>query len=153
MLNFAHVLQDWLHPRVWVSGSPPGLLQPAARGVGQRPLSRISRVHPPHQAHTERDWACPMALIATFTVCYSEKKILFQCCGSRMFIPDSQSWFYPSRIPGIPDPTTVPKEKGVKICCPTIFCSHKYHKIGNDFIFDQVKKNFFSQSNKNYSTF
>jgi hypothetical protein len=37
----------------------------------------------------------------------------------------------------IPDPTTAIKE-GEKIGCPTFFCSHKYHNIVNNFIFEQV---------------
>jgi hypothetical protein len=58
-----------------------------------------------------------------------------QCCGSgRNDIPDAD--FYPSRIPDpgsrIPDLTTAPKEEGEKI-------RHKYHKIVNNFIFEQVK--------------
>jgi hypothetical protein len=44
----------------------------------------------------------------------------------------------------IPDPKPATQEKGEKkskICCPTFFfCSHKYHKIKNYFIFEQVKK-------------
>jgi hypothetical protein len=54
-----------------------------------------------------------------------------QCCGSGMFIPDPD--FHPSRIP---DPTTPPKEGEI------IFWS--YHKIVDNFIFEQIKK-FFSQ--------
>ncbi len=33
-----------------------------------------------------------------------------------------------------------------KIFCPTIFCSHKYHKIVNNFIFEQVKKIFLAKT-------
>jgi hypothetical protein len=40
--------------------------------------------------------------------------------------------FCPSRIP---DPKTLKKERG-----ETFFCSHKYHKIENYFIFELVKK-------------
>ncbi len=29
---------------------------------------------------------------------------------------------------------------GKNFLCPTIFCCHKYHKILNNFIFEQVKK-------------
>jgi hypothetical protein len=65
-------------------------------------------------------------------------------------IPDAD--FYPSRIPDpgsrILDLTTAPKEEGEKI-----FCSHKYHKIVNNFIFEQVKKKFWSQNTRNYSIF
>jgi hypothetical protein len=63
----------------------------------------------------------------------------FQCCGSRMFIPDPGS-----RIPDlgsrIPDPKTSTKERGEKNCCLTFFCSHKFHKIENYFIFEMLKK-------------
>jgi hypothetical protein len=59
-------------------------------------------------------------------------------------IPDAD--FCPSRIPDpgsrIPDLITAPKEDGEKFFCPTIFCSHKYHKIVNNFIFEQVKEIF-----------
>jgi hypothetical protein len=63
-----------------------------------------------------------------------------KCSG--MFIPNPG--FYPSQIPDpgsqIPDPTTATKEEGENICCPTFFCSHKYHKIVNYFIFELKKK-------------
>jgi hypothetical protein len=43
--------------------------------------------------------------------------------------------FYPSRIP---DPKTSTKERGEK----NFFCSHKFHKIVNYFIFEMLKKRF-----------
>jgi hypothetical protein len=60
-----------------------------------------------------------------------------------MFIPDPD--FCPSRIPEpgsrIPDPKTETKGGGgVKFVVPPFFCSHKYHKIENYFIFELVKK-------------
>jgi hypothetical protein len=51
-----------------------------------------------------------------------------------MFVPDPE--FYLFRIP---DPTTVPKEEE-KCCCPTGYW-YNYHVV-NDYIFEQVKKNF-----------
>ena len=39
--------------------------------------------------------------------------------------------------PRSPDPTPAKKKEGKIFCSP--FFSHKYHKIENDFIFDQVK--------------
>ncbi len=86
-----------------------------------------------------------------------------QCCGSWMFIPDPRSWIlvliftHPgSRIPDlrsrISDPgSRIPdlgsriqkqqKKRGVKkIICHTFFCSHKFHKIVNYFIFGMLKK-------------
>jgi hypothetical protein len=54
--------------------------------------------------------------------------------GSRILI---------STHPGsrIPDPKTATKERGEKkVGCLTIFCSHKFHKIKNYFIFDMLKK-------------
>jgi hypothetical protein len=55
-----------------------------------------------------------------------------QCCGSGMFNPDPD--FYPSRI-SKPHPTTVKKRNGrKKIVLPLVFCSHKYHKIGDNFL-------------------
>jgi hypothetical protein len=53
--------------------------------------------------------------------------------GSRFLpIPDPGS--------GITDPKTATKERGEKICCQTFFCSHKFHKILNYFIFKMLKK-------------
>jgi hypothetical protein len=65
----------------------------------------------------------------------------------RYVYPDPD--LYPSRIP---DSTTVPKEEEEKHLCPTIFCSHKYHKTVNNFIFEQVEK-ISCQNPKIYSTF
>jgi hypothetical protein len=56
-------------------------------------------------------------------------------CLSWILDPD----FYSSRFP---DPTTAPKEEGENIFCPSSFVSNKYHKIVNNFIFQQVKKFF-----------
>jgi hypothetical protein len=71
---------------------------------------------------------------------------LEQCCGSGMFVysgyrnPDP--YFCPSRNP---DPKTA-TEKGVKkISCHTFFCSHKYHKIENYFICEQIVRELFTQ--------
>jgi hypothetical protein len=47
-----------------------------------------------------------------------------------MFIADSD--FFPSWIP---DQKTATKEKGEKNMLSYRFCSHKYHKIKNYFIF------------------
>jgi hypothetical protein len=62
-------------------------------------------------------------------------------CLSQSPYPD----FYPSRIEDlrsrIPDPKTAIKESGKKISCHTFFCSHKFHKIENYFIFGMLKKN------------
>ncbi len=40
----------------------------------------------------------------------------------------------------IPDPKTVTKERGEKNVCQTFFCSHKFHKNVNYFIFEMLKK-------------
>jgi hypothetical protein len=37
------------------------------------------------------------------------------------------------------------RESRGKFFCPTIFCCHKYHKIVNNFIFEQVKIIFLAQ--------
>jgi hypothetical protein len=50
-------------------------------------------------------------------------------------IPDPD--FYPSRIP---DAKTATKERGGKKWCHTLFCSHKFHKTENYFVFELVKK-------------
>jgi hypothetical protein len=52
-----------------------------------------------------------------------------------MFIPDPD--FFPTRIP---NPKTAIKDRKEKKCCPTFFCSPKYHKIENYFIFELAKK-------------
>ncbi len=67
---------------------------------------------------------------------------LKQCCGSGMFIPDPGSWFLPIPDLGsqIPDPKTATKERGENFFCHTIFCSQKFHKIENYFIFEMLKK-------------
>jgi hypothetical protein len=52
-----------------------------------------------------------------------------------LFIPDLD--FYPSRIP---DPKTATKERGEKNLLSYLFCSHKFHKIENYFIFEMLKK-------------
>jgi hypothetical protein len=64
-------------------------------------------------------------------------------CLSRIPDPD----FYPSRIlifthPGsrIPDPKTATKEMGEKNQLSYLFCSHKFNKIINYFIFEMLKK-------------
>jgi hypothetical protein len=61
-------------------------------------------------------------------------------CLSRIPDPD----FYTYRIPDLgsrkPGSTTATKERGKKICCHTIFCSHKFHKIEIYFIFEMLKK-------------
>jgi hypothetical protein len=38
------------------------------------------------------------------------------------------------------------KRRGNKFFCPTIFCCHSYHKIVDNFIFEQVKKTFLARS-------
>ncbi len=57
-----------------------------------------------------------------------------------MFIQDPGSWFL-----SIPDPGSRIQQQHQKrrgktfFLCRTMFCSHKYHKIVNSFIFEQVK--------------
>ncbi len=64
-------------------------------------------------------------------------------CLSR--IPDPGSWFLPIPDPGswIPDPgskNSNKREGEKKNFCHTFFCSHKFHKIENYFIFDMLNK-------------
>jgi hypothetical protein len=61
-----------------------------------------------------------------------------------MFIPDSGSWFLPILDPGsrIPDPKTATKRVVKKISCHTFYCSHKFLKIENYFIFEMLKKTY-----------
>ncbi len=58
-----------------------------------------------------------------------------------MFIADPVSWFYPYRILDLGSRIQKQQQKrGVKkICCHTFFCSHKFPKIENYFIFEMVK--------------
>jgi hypothetical protein len=71
-----------------------------------------------------------------------------QCGGSGMFIPDLD--FCPSRIP---DPTTATKERGEKSSFPTFLCSHKYHKMGNYFILELLKKQIWANIKRIIETF
>jgi hypothetical protein len=54
-----------------------------------------------------------------------------------MFVPDPGSDFYPS---GSQIQQQHQKRRWKTFWGPTIFCSNKYHKIVNNFIFEQVKK-------------
>ncbi len=91
---------------------------------------------------------------------------LGQCCGSGMFIPDPRSWFLPIPDPGsrildpgsrisdlgsrisdlgsrIPDPgskNSYKREGWKNFFCQTFFCSHKFHKMLNYFMFELLKK-------------
>ncbi len=58
-----------------------------------------------------------------------------QCCRSGMLIPDLIFIHPGSRIQQLHQ-----KRREKNFFCPTIFCSHQYHKIVNNFIFEQVKK-------------
>jgi hypothetical protein len=64
-----------------------------------------------------------------------------QCCGSGLFIPDPD--FLPIPDPGsrIPAPKTATKERGENNLLYR-FCSPKFHKIENYFIFEMLKKKF-----------
>jgi hypothetical protein len=46
----------------------------------------------------------------------------------------------------IPDPTIAPKEDREKLFLSYHFCGLKYYKIVNNFIFEQVKKFYFTQT-------
>jgi hypothetical protein len=78
-------------------------------------------------------------------LCFLTSSVADPGCLSR--IPDPE--FYPSRIsdPGsrIKDPKTGTKERGEKkfVVIP-FFCSHKFHKIENYFIFEMLKKKFWA---------
>jgi hypothetical protein len=79
-----------------------------------------------------------------------------QFCGSGLFFPDPDFQFpsipdpdflpdLRSRIPDlgsrIPDPKTVTtKGRGEKNMLSSLFCSHKFHKIVNHFMFEMLKK-------------
>jgi hypothetical protein len=61
-----------------------------------------------------------------------------QCCGSGLFIPDSD--FYPSRFLGSRIPKQQQKRGVKKMCCHTFLCNHKFHKIVNYFSLEVLKK-------------
>jgi hypothetical protein len=72
------------------------------------------------------------------------------CSGSWKFIPDHDFDYYPSRIltfihPGSRIQLQQQKRRG-KNLLSYLFCSHKYPKIENNFIFEQVKKFFLANS-------
>ncbi len=75
----------------------------------------------------------------------------YQYCGSvppvlRIRDVYPGSWFLPIPDPGsrIPDPKTSTKGRVEKKCLSNIFCSHKFHKIVNYFIFEMLKKKFWA---------
>jgi hypothetical protein len=72
-------------------------------------------------------------------------------CFSR--IPDLV--FCLCRISDLLDPKTATKERGEKkISCPTFFCSHKYHKIGNFLFLNWCRKKMLANYyTKNYRTY
>ncbi len=63
-----------------------------------------------------------------------------QCCGSGTFIPILIFVHLGSRISAPGSKNSNKRGKWKKICCPTFFCSNKYHKIENYFIFELVRK-------------
>ncbi len=67
-----------------------------------------------------------------------------QCCGSGMFIPDTDPEFYPSRISDTGSKNSNKREGWKKICCHTLLCSHKIHKIENYFSCEVPKKKILS---------
>ncbi len=77
-----------------------------------------------------------------------------RCCGSGIFIAYPDYFHRGSRILIFINPGSGNSNKrGEKvICCLTCSCSHKFLKVENYFIFEQVQI-FFSQLTKNYSTF
>ncbi len=48
----------------------------------------------------------------------------------------------------IPDPKTATKERSEKKIVHIFFCSHKFHKIDNFFIFEMLKKNIWANFQK-----
>jgi hypothetical protein len=73
-----------------------------------------------------------------------------QCCGS---------WFFThpgSQIPDIGSRIQKQQQKRVvkkKIYYHTFFCSQKFHKIENYFIFEMLEDKNLAQFSKNYRTF
>jgi hypothetical protein len=74
--------------------------------------------------------------------------------GSRVLIfthPGSRIADFGFRIP---DPKTVTKERGENtFFCQTFFCSHKFHKIVNYFIFEMLKKNIWANFRRTIELF
>jgi hypothetical protein len=68
-----------------------------------------------------------------------------QCCGSGNL---------GSRIPDLGSPIQKQQQKRViKIFCHTFFCSHKFHKIVNYFIFEMLKKKIWANFQRNIELF
>ncbi len=60
-------------------------------------------------------------------------------CLSRILI-------YPFRIPDLGSYNSSQRGEGKNFCCPTIYWSHKYHKIVNNCIFEQVNTIFLAET-------
>jgi hypothetical protein len=73
----------------------------------------------------------------------------------RDIYPGSRILIFTNPRPGsrIPDPKTATKKGEKKFCCHTFFCSHKFHKTENYFIFKMLKKKKLGKFSKNYRTF
>ncbi len=78
-------------------------------------------------------------------------RIRNQCCGPRCL---SRILIFNHPGSRILDPKTGTKERGEKkIFCHNFFCSHKFHKIVNYFIFEMPKKKNLGQFPRIYRTF
>ena len=64
---------------------------------------------------------------------------LRQCGGSGMFIPDPEFRILIFTHPGSRIQKQQQKRGVKKICCQTFFCSYEFHKIKNQYIFEQFE--------------
>ncbi len=69
----------------------------------------------------------------TFTLTIALKSFLSQCCGSGMFISDSDPNFSPFRIPDNGYRSQEQQNRGGRTCfsCLAFFCHHKFYRIKN----------------------
>jgi hypothetical protein len=68
------------------------------------------------------------------------RSTILQCCGSGMFIPDSDFLIFVYPGSRTPDPKTATKERGEKNLMSYFFCSHKNLKIVNYINVELVEK-------------
>jgi hypothetical protein len=66
----------------------------------------------------------------------------------RAVYPGSRILIFTHPRSRIPDPKTTTKDRGEKNLLSYLFCSHKFHKIANYFLFIKVKKKIWSNFQK-----
>ncbi len=123
----------------WKKHSAPGSDPDMEYGSGSPPYLGVTRREPcPLPGVPLFPWQqWPPVLAWSRSNTWQKKTPLFISsvadpgCLSRIPDPD----FYPLRIPNPGSKNSNKREGWKKICCQTFFCSHKFHKIENYFIF------------------